>query len=242
MNYRESNTRKLSLIKKKINGLNKTGGRNNSGKITVRHIGKGHKRRYRTIDFFRKNDSTGVVYNIEYDPNRSSNIASIYETSKKNFFYIIAPKNLKVGDIIKSGINVEPKLGYSLPVSEIPIGSYIYNVSTHKTQPGKISRSAGTFSIIKEKTLNYVKIELSSGKSILISSKCYASIGIVSNDEKFFYKKKKAGESRWKGIRPTVRGVAMNPIDHPHGGGEGKKSGKGKTPWGKPTKKGILKK
>lgn len=230
--------KKLFLIKKKIIGLTKTGGRNNSGKITVRHKGGGHKRKYRDIDFERKNNSIGITYNIEYDPNRKASIASIYDIIHKNFFYILSPKSLKVGDVVKSGSTVEPKLGYSLPLSKIPVGSYIFNVSRVTSKHGQISRSSGTFSVIKEKTFNYAKIELSSGKSIFISPECYASIGVVSTTKGSEFKLKKAGQSRWLNKRPSVRGVAMNPVDHPHGGGEGKKSGKGKTPWGKPSKKG----
>ena len=232
--------KKKPLIKKKIKGLTKTGGRNNSGKITSRHQGDGHKKRYRKINFFRTNNSTSLVYNIEYDPNRNANIAAVFDVNNKFFFYILAPKNLKIGDVIKSGLNIEPKLGYSLPLSEIPVGSLIHNISPKTSKKGQISRSAGTFSIVKEKTLNYTKIELSSGEHKFISPRCYASIGIVSNEMAFFSKMKKAGQSRWSNKRPTVRGVAMNPVDHPHGGGEGKKSGKGKTPWGKPTKKGPV--
>ena len=229
---------KTPIIKKKIKKLPKFSGRNNSGKITIRHKGGGHKRKYRKIDFFRNENSIGITVTIEYDPNRNANIASIYEISKKDFFYIIAPKNLKIGDIIKSGPDAEPKIGHSLQISDIPVGSYIHNISSKTTKHAQISRAAGTFSRIKEKTLKYAKIEMSSGKQILISSKCYATIGIVSNELIFLTRLGKAGRSRWLNKRPTVRGVAMNPIDHPHGGGEGKKSGKGKTPWGKYNKKG----
>jgi large subunit ribosomal protein L2 len=232
---------KKPLIKKKIKGLINSGGKNNSGKITVRHIGGGHKKKYRLIEFNRKSESIGITCGIEYDPNRNANIASIYNAVGNKFFYILAPKNLKPGDIVKSGINIEIKLGNCLPISEIPIGSLIHNVSRHPFRPAQISRAAGTFSRLKEKTLNYAKIELSSGKQLIISPKCYATIGIVSNDLTLLTQKGKAGRSRWLNKRPTVRGVAMNPVDHPHGGGEGKKSGKGKTPWGKPTKKGKIK-
>ena len=235
------NTKNLNskpIIKKKIKKLVNTAGRNNSGKITVRHKGGGHKQKYRKINFFRTEISTGITISIEYDPNRNSHIAAIYDISKKDFFYILAPKNLKIGDIIKSGPNAEPKIGHSLPLSDIPIGSYIHNVSSKANKPAQISRSAGTFSKIKEKNLEFVKIELSSGEQRLVSPKCYATIGIVSNELIFLTKLGKAGRSRWLNKRPTVRGVAMNPVDHPHGGGEGKKSGNGKTLWGKYTKKG----
>lgn len=230
-----SHLRKKPLLKKKIKGLKNGTGRNNSGKITVRHKGSGHKKRYRRINFNRTKISIGITSSIEYDPNRNSNIAAVYDFLNKTFFYILAPKNLKIGDIVKSGHIIEPKLGYSLPIGQIPVGSYIYNISLKSSNPAQISRSAGTFSKLKEKTLSYAVIELSSGKYRQVSSKCYATLGIVSNELFFLLRLKKAGQSRWLNKRPTVRGVAMNPVDHPHGGGEGKKSGKKKTPWGKPT-------
>jgi len=233
---------KKPLIKKKIKGLLNSSGRNNSGKITVRHKGGGHKKRYRQLEFNRKFESIGITCGIEYDPNRNANIASIYNFSSSTFFYILAPKNLKTGDIIKSGPNIETKLGNSLPISEIPIGSLIHNVAPKPFKPSKISRAAGTFSRLKEKTLKYAKVELSSGEHIILSPKCYATVGTVSNELTLLTQKGKAGRSRWMNKRPTVRGVAMNPVDHPHGGGEGKKSGKGKTPWGKTTKHGKINK
>ena len=229
---------KKPLIKKKIKNNLISSGRNNSGRITVRHKGGAHKKKYREINFLRKNNSTGIVISLEHDPNRNCHIAGVFDISQKSYFYILAPKNLKIGDIIKSGLNAEPKIGHSLPINNIPIGSYIHNISPTPQKHSQISRAAGTFSKVKEKTLDYAKIELSSGENRLISTNCYATIGIVSNDLYFLTKIGKAGRSRWMGVRPTVRGVAMNPIDHPHGGGEGKKSGKGKTPWGKHTKAG----
>jgi large subunit ribosomal protein L2 len=229
---------KKPILKNKLKGLKNSSGRNNSGKITVFHKGGGHKKRYRSINFKRINECTGITISIEYDPNRNSNIAAIYDLVKKKFFYMIAPKNLKIGDIVKSGSNVEVKLGNSLPIAEIPVGSLIHNISSKIAGPANISRAAGTFSQLKEKSINYAKIQLSSGKQKLISPQCYATIGIVSNELSFLSKLGKAGRSRWLNKRPTVRGVAMNPIDHPHGGGEGKKSGKGKTPWGKFVKSG----
>lgn len=234
--------RKKPLLKKELKGLTKTSGRNNSGKITIRHKGGGHKKRYRKIDFNRKNVSTGVTCSIEYDPNRNANIASIFSLQTKDFYYILAPKNLKIGDIIKSGLSAEPKIGHSLPISEIPVGSYIHNVSPKISKPGQISRSAGTFSKLKNKTLQYARIELSSGEQRYLSTQCYATIGIVSNELIFLTQLGKAGQSRWLNKRPTVRGVAMNPIDHPHGGGEGRKSGKNSTPWGKPNQRGSTSK
>lgn len=229
---------KKPLIKKKLKQLTKSSGRNNSGKITVYHKGGGHKKKFREINFLRTYESTGIVISIEYDPNRNSHIAAVFDILKPTFFYIIAPKNLRIGDIVKSGSNIDPKIGHSLPIVDIPIGSYIHNICPKLNKPAQISRSAGTFSKIKEKTLNFAKIELSSGEHRLISSRCYATIGIVSNELIFLTQLGKAGRSRWLNKRPTVRGVAMNPIDHPHGGGEGKKSGKGKTPWGKYNKRG----
>lgn len=225
------------FIKKKIKKLSKAAGRNNTGRITIRHKGGGHKRRYREINFFRTKISTGITVTIEYDPNRNAYIAAIYDISKKDFSYILAPKGLKVGDIIKTGSNAEPKIGHSLPIYQIPVGSYIHNISSKKNKPAQISRAAGSFSKIKEKSSKYVKIELSSGEHKLIPSDCFATIGIVSNELSFLTRLGKAGRSRWLNKRPTVRGVAMNPVDHPHGGGEGKKSGNGKTPWGKPIKR-----
>jgi large subunit ribosomal protein L2 len=229
--------KKKPLLKKYIKGLKNTSGRNNSGKITVRHKGNGHKKKYRKINFYRTNISTGIVCSLEYDPNRNAYIAAIYDLSNNEFFYILAPKNLKIGDIIESGSTAEPKLGHSLPITQIPVGSYIHNISPKKSKSAQISRAAGTFSRLKKKTLNYAVIELSSGELRLLSPKCFATIGSVSNELVFLSQLKKAGQSRWLGRRPTVRGVAMNPVDHPHGGGEGKKSGNNKTPWGKPNRK-----
>lgn len=237
-----TNLSKKPLIKKNIKGLKNSNGRNNSGKITIRHKGGGHKKRYRIINFTRTNESTGIVCSIEYDPNRNTNVSSIFDLSSNTFFYILTPKNLEIGDIVKSGTNIEPKLGYSLPLAEIPIGSLIHSVSPKVSKLSQLSRAAGTFSYLKEKTLTCAKIELSSGEHRLISPKCYATIGVVSNELLFLTQLGKAGRSRWLNQRPTVRGVAMNPVDHPHGGGEGKKSGKGKTPWGKPVKSGITSK
>lgn len=234
--------KKKPFLKQKIKGKLNKAGRNNSGKITVYHKGGGHKRRHRLIDFNRTITSKGIVCNIEYDPNRNCKIAAVFDIEKIFFYYIIAPKNLIISDIIESGDNVEPKLGYSLPISNIPVGCYIYNVSPKTYKPAQISRSAGTFCKLKEKTLNYAIIELNSGEHRYLSTKCFASIGIVSNEFQFLTKKYKAGQSRWLNKRPTVRGVAMNPIDHPHGGGEGKTSGLNKTPWGKYNKKSITKK
>jgi large subunit ribosomal protein L2 len=228
------------LLKNNIKQLKSVTGRNNSGKITLRHKGGGHKQKYRILNFIRIQISVGIACSLEYDPIRNSYIAAIYEFSNHDFFYILAPKNLKIGDVLESGPATEPKLGYSLPLTQIPVGSYIHNISDKVNKFAQISRSAGTFSVLKKKMLDRVVIELSSGESKSLSTKCFATMGIVSNEFDFLSQLQKAGQSRWLNKRPTVRGVAMNPIDHPHGGGEGKKSGINKTPWGKPNRKKTL--
>ena len=233
INYK--NLEKSPLLKSKIKGFKNTAGRNTSGKKTSYHKGGGHKQKYREINF-NQNNYTGIVVSIEYDPNRTAHIASIYDYTKKNYNYIIAPENLKVGNIIKAGSDAEPKLGHSLPLSKIPVGSLLYNVFLRPNRSAQFSRSAGTFSYYLEKKARYGRIKLSSGKKKTISINCYASIGTVSNELHFLTTIAKAGRSRWLNKRPIVRGVAMNPIDHPHGGGEGKKSGKNLTPWGKSNK------
>lgn len=238
LNQKNLNLSKKPILKTKIRGTKTPSGRNNSGKITVFHKGGGVKRRYREIDFYRTVDSTGIVCSLEHDPNRNAYIASIFDFLNNTFFYILAPQNLKVGDIVKSGLEIEPSLGSSLPLSGIPIGTPIYNISPKVFKKAQISRSAGTFSIIKEKTETSAIIELSSGEQRHVSLKCVASIGEVSKELYFLTRLGKAGQSRWLNKRPTVRGVAMNPIDHPHGGGEGKKSGNSRTPWGRPNNKG----
>jgi len=233
MNINITKTKILSqkpLLKKNMKGLKNSAGRNNTGKITVRHKGNGHKKKCRKINFSRTKISKGITCSIEHDPARKSYITAIYDFFNRTFFYIVTPKNLNIGDIVESGSTTEPKLGYSLPINQIPVGSYIHNISYKNLKPAQISRAAGTFSQLKEKTLNYAIIKLSSGEYKLLSPKCYATIGSVSNELIFLLQLKKAGQSRWLNKRPTVRGVAMNPVDHPHGGGEGKKSGKNKTP------------
>jgi large subunit ribosomal protein L2 len=228
--------KKKPLLKIKLKGLKNNSGRNNEGKITCRHKGGGHKQTYRQIDFYRTKSSIGIVTSIEYDPNRTSHIASVYDFLKKDYFYILAAKNLTIGNIVKSGTNAETNLGNSLPISKIPEGALIYNINTKKKKKAQISRAAGTFSQLIEKTSQYCKIKLSSGKQRKISINCYATIGIVSNELHSLSSINKAGRARWLNKRPTVRGVAMNPVDHPHGGGEGKKSGSGLTAWGQPIK------
>jgi large subunit ribosomal protein L2 len=233
---------KKPIIKTKLKGLKNQAGRNNSGKITVFHKGNGHKKKYRLINFNRTIDSSGIVCSIEYDPNRNTNIASIYDLALKNFYYIIAPENLTVGTIIKSGPHTKPNNGNSLPIYKIPTSYFIHNISQKSYKKAQIARSAGTYAILKEKTAKYATLKLPSGEKKIVSLDEYATIGIVSNENFLFTQNGKAGRSRWLNKRPTVRGVAMNPIDHPHGGGEGKTSGKALTPWSKPTKKGSKKK
>lgn len=229
---------KKPLIKQLLKGFKNTAGKNNSGKITVFHKGCGHKQRYRIIDFERTKNFTGIICSIEYDPNRTSYIASVYNFTSKKYNYIIAPEKLNIGDIVKSGPNAEPKLGHSLSISKVPVGSLIHNVSPKLNKPGQISRSAGTFSYLIKKTSKNGLIKISSGEQRTISSNCYVSIGTVSNELHFLKTLGKAGRSKWLNKRPITRGVAMNPIDHPHGGGEGRKSGKNLTPWGKPNFRG----
>jgi large subunit ribosomal protein L2 len=233
---------KTPILKSKIIGLKNKAGRNNIGKITSYKKGGGHKRKYRKIDFFRTQEVVGIVTSIEYDPNRTANIASVFDIYQKQYYYMLAPINLNIGNIVKSGINVETKIGHSLPILNIPVGCCIHNISPKTKKKAQISRAAGTFSYLVEKTAKYGRLILSSGEQRLLSINCFAVIGIVSNELNSLTKLGKAGRSRWLNRRPTVRGVAMNPIDHPHGGGEGKKSGSSLTPWGKPNKSGSTSK
>lgn len=213
-------------------------GRNNQGRITIRHKGGGHKRLYRKIDFRRdKYDVEGKVMSIEYDPNRNVNISLInYEDGEKR--YILHPENLKVGDLIKSGISVCSEIGNALPLSAIQLGTEIHNVELIPGKGGQIIRSAGTSAKILAKENEYVVLRLPSKEIRLFRKECYATIGKLSNSDVYNVSFGKAGRSRWLGIRPTVRGSAMNAVDHPHGGGEGRcPIGKARplTPWGKPT-------
>jgi len=233
-----SGLEKKPFLKHKIKGLKNTSGTNHSGKIVSRRKGGGNKTKYRRITFNRNNYSIGIVVTKEYDPYRSSNISSVYDFTSKKYYYIISPSNLNVGDIVKSGKNVDIFNGNSLPLSKIPVGSLIHNISTKTNKKAEVSRSAGTFSQIIEKTPTTVRLALSSGEQRYVSSKCFVTLGSVSNESWFLTTVGKAGRSRWLNKRPKVRGVAMNPVDHPHGGGEGKTSGgrTSVTPWGKPTK------
>ncbi len=217
--------------------LKKNGGRNNQGHITVRHHGGGEKRKYRIIDFKRnKYDVIGNVASIEYDPNRTANIALInYLDGEKR--YIIAPKDLKVGMQVVSGENVDIKVGNALPIANIPVGTVIHNIELRPKKGGELARSAGTSAQILGREGNYVMIRLSSGEQRKVLGTCYATIGEVGNADYELVKLGKAGRSRHMGIKPTVRGSVMNPNDHPHGGGEGRApvGRKGPvTPWGKP--------
>ena len=217
--------------------LKKNGGRNNQGRITVRHQGGGAKRKYRLIDFKRdKRDISGLVATIEYDPNRSANIALInYKDGEKR--YIIAPKGLTVGMEVVAGENADIKTGNSLPIKNIPVGTVIHNIELKPGKGGELARSAGASAQILGREGAYVMVRLSSGEQRLVLGTCYATIGEVGNEDYELVKLGKAGRSRHMGIRPTVRGSVMNPNDHPHGGGEGRApiGRKGPvTPWGKP--------
>ena len=217
--------------------VKKNSGRNNQGKITVRHQGGGVKRKYRIIDFKRDKDGIeGKVASIEYDPNRSANIALInYLDGEKR--YIIAPKGLKVGDKIVAGSNVDIKTGNALPIMNIPVGTVIHNIELRPGKGGSLARSAGSSAQILGREGNYVMIRLSSGEQRRVLGTCMATIGVVGNEDSNLVKLGKAGRKRHMGIRPTVRGSVMNPNDHPHGGGEGRApiGRKGPvTPWGKP--------
>ena len=215
----------------------KTDGRNNQGKITVRHRGGGVKRKYRLIDFKRVKDGvTAVVKSIEYDPNRSANIALIsYMDGVKS--YIIAPKGLSVGDVVESGEMVDVKIGNTMPIMNIPVGTVIHNIELKPGKGGQLARSAGGSAQILGREGKYVLIRLASGETRKILGTCRATIGVVGNEDYELVKVGKAGRTRYKGVRPTVRGSVMNPNDHPHGGGEGRapvgRSGP-MTPWGKP--------
>ena len=225
-------------VKTLTEGLTKSGGRNNSGRITARRRGGGHKRSYRIIDFKRRKwDMAATVERLEYDPNRTAFIALIkYEDGE--LAYIIAPQRLGVGHKVIAGEKVDVKPGCAMPLRSVPIGSIIHNIEMKPGKGGQIARSAGAFAQIVGRDQTYAIIRLGSGEQRLIHGDCMATIGAVSNPDQSNIKLAKAGRNRWMGKRPSVRGVAMNPVDHPHGGGEGKTSG-GRhpvTPWGKSTK------
>jgi large subunit ribosomal protein L2 len=224
--------------------VRKTGGRNNQGRITCRHRGGGHRRHYRIIDY--KRDKFGIpakVASIEYDPNRTARIALLhYIDGEKR--YIIAPDGLKVGAKLMSGPDAEIALGNAIPLEKIPLGSTVHNIELKKGRGGQIARSAGSYGQIVAKDGDYVHVKMPSNDVHLIRKECLATMGQVSNADHSLIKIGKAGRNRWKGLRPSVRGVAMNPVDHPMGGGEGKSSGGGHpvSPWGKPAKGGKTRK
>ena len=214
------------------------GGRNNNGRITVRHQGAGNKRLYRLIDFKRNKDGIQArVATIEYDPNRSARIALVvYADGEKR--YIIAPIGLKVGDMIQSGEGADIKPGNAMALKSLPVGTVVHNVELRPGKGGQMARSAGSYAQLLSKEGEYCHVRLPSGEVRLVKAECKATVGQVSNQEHENISLGKAGRKRWMGVRPTVRGVAMNPVDHPMGGGEGRTSG-GRhptTPWGKPTK------
>ena len=219
-------------------GLRNKGGRNNNGRITARRRGGGHKRRYRIIDFKRlKHDVEATVLRLEYDPNRTAFIALI-KYADGELSYILAPQRLREGDKIISGDTVDIKPGNAMPMQNIPVGTIIHNVEMKVGKGGQIARSAGTYAQIIGKDQGYAQLRFNSGELRMVRAECMATVGAVSNPDQQNIKLGKAGRKRWLGKRPSVRGVAMNPIDHPHGGGEGRTSG-GRhpvTPWGKPTK------
>ncbi len=225
-------------LQRLVDKKNKRGGRNNQGRITTRHRGGGHKQSYRLIDFKRdKNDVAGVVERIEYDPNRTANIALI-RYRDGDWRYIIAPKGIQTGQEIISADSVPIKIGNCMPIRNIPVGTEIHCIELKPGKGAQIARSAGATAQLLAKESSYATLRLRSGEMRKVHSDCRAVIGAVGNSEHNLISLGKAGASRWRGKRPTVRGVAMNPVDHPHGGGEGRTSG-GRhpvSPWGQPTK------
>jgi large subunit ribosomal protein L2 len=208
-----------------LRSMKKSGGRNNTGKMTMRYMGGGHKRRYRLIDFKRDKDNIeATVKSIEYDPNRSARIALVvYADGEKR--YILAPDKLEIGQKIISGENVAPERGNTLPLARIPLGTDIHNIELKPGKGGMLARSAGAYGTLTSRDGKYAIIKLPSGESRMVLTTCRATIGVTSNSDHGLEKSGKAGRSRWKGRRPRTRGVAMNPVDHPMGGGEGRASG-----------------
>jgi large subunit ribosomal protein L2 len=225
-------------VKSLVEGQNSTGGRNNHGRITSRFRGGGHKQAYRTIDFKRvRREEAATVERIEYDPNRTAFIALV-KYKDGELTYILAPQRLSAGDSIIAGESVDIKPGNAMPLSNMPVGTIVHNVELKVGKGGQIARSAGTYAQIVGRDQDYVILRLNSGEQRLVHGKCRGTIGAVSNPDHMNISIGKAGRTRWLGWRPHNRGVVMNPIDHPHGGGEGRTSG-GRhpvTPWGKPTK------
>lgn len=233
-----SDLHKGEPVKALTEGLTKKGGRNSSGKITMRRRGGGAKRRYRMVDFKRqKTDVEATVQRLEYDPNRTAFIALI-EYADGEQSYILAPQRLKAGDKVISGTKVDVKPGNTMPMANMPIGTIIHNVEMKVGKGGQIARSAGTYAQLVGRDQGYAQLKLSSGELRVVRAECVATVGAVSNPDQQNIKLGKAGRNRYLGKRPSVRGVVMNPVDHPHGGGEGRTSG-GRhpvSPWGKPTK------
>ncbi len=225
-------------VKSLTAGLSGKGGSNNMGRITARRRGGGHKRRYRTIDFKRRKfDVPAKVVRLEYDPNRTAFIA-LLEYEDGELAYILAPQRLAPGDRVISGKRTDIKPGNAMPLSSVPIGTIVHNVEMKPGKGGQLARAAGTYVQLVGRDAGYALMRLSSGEVRMVSADCMATVGAVSNSDQANIKLGKAGRKRWLGKRPAVRGVAMNPVDHPHGGGEGRTSG-GRhpvTPWGKPTK------
>ena len=225
-------------VKNLTEGLTKSGGRNNTGRITSWHRGGGHKRRYRMIDFKRHQSGFATVERLEYDPNRTAFIALIKYDDSGDLAYILAPQRLAIGDKVEAGKGADIKPGNALPLGSIPVGTIVHNVELQPGRGGQIARSAGSYVQIVGRDSGYAQLRLNSGELRLVRQECMATIGAVSNPDHSNQNMGKAGRMRWKGRRPHVRGVVMNPVDHPHGGGEGRTSG-GRhpvTPWGKPTK------
>ncbi|MGP1394985.1 MAG: 50S ribosomal protein L2 [Inquilinaceae bacterium] len=225
-------------VKALTEGLSRKGGRNNTGRITARRIGGGHKRTYRVVDFKRaKHDVRATVERLEYDPNRTAFIALIrYEDGEQA--YILAPQRLGVGDTVVAGDRTDIKPGNAMPLRSIPVGTIVHNIELKPGKGGQMARAAGTYAQLVGRDSGYAQLKLTSGELRIVRGDCMATIGAVSNQDNSNTNLGKAGRKRWLGKRPSVRGVAMNPIDHPHGGGEGRTSG-GRhpvTPWGKPTK------
>jgi large subunit ribosomal protein L2 len=238
--YRNLNTfssKTFPLFKSSVVGFVKSNGRNNTGHITCYHKGGGHKRSYRVLNS--SSNVNAIVVSIEYDPNRSCLVTCLFDFITQTFFYMPACFNCSIGDIIKTGFNAELHQGHVLKLIHIPEGTLVCNVSDGLSYPTLYSKSAGTYSILLEKTKTHCILKLPSGYQKKLRLESVATIGIVSKRPFKSFLSKKAGLSRWLNKRPTVRGVAMNPIDHPHGGGEGKKSGKKYTPWGKSVTKKI---
>jgi large subunit ribosomal protein L2 len=225
-------------VKTLTEGLNKSGGRNNNGRITAFRKSGGHKRSYRVVDFKRRKlDVPGTVERIEYDPNRTAFIALIkYQDGE--LAYILAPQRLAVGDSVVASAQADVKPGNAMPMASMPVGTIVHNVEMKLGKGGSIARSAGSYAQVVGRDGPYVILRLKSGEQRLVVAQCFATVGAVSNPDHMNISLGKAGRSRWLGVKPSVRGVAMNPIDHPHGGGEGRTSG-GRhpvTPWGKSTK------